>query len=138
MPTEEQKSGVHEKAVEDPTAPFQYGTDAHTLILYTNKNKGPFTIQAYVENRGIVQITNVGTMNNELKMVIGPNKMLLPDDKTIYITAEIKALLNLNDKAVSKRKDLAEVRKFDPDATGVHVIKIHDDTGEAAKKIVGM
>lgn len=123
---------------EDPTSPFQYGTDAHTLILYTHKNKGPFTIQAYIEKKGIVKITNVGTMNNELKIVVGPNKMLLPDDKQIFVTSEIKALLNLQDRAVSKRRDLAEIKKFDPDATGVHIVKIHDDIAEAAKKIVGM
>lgn len=138
MSNEEKKLEGSEQTVENPTAPFQYGTDAHTLILYANKNKGPFTIQAYIEKKGIVIITNVGTMNNELKMVVGPNKMLLPDDKSIYVTAEIKDLLNLNDRNVSKRKDLAEVKKFDPDATGVHVVKVRGDTSEGAKKIVGM
>ncbi len=137
MPTEEKKIDAPEQTAEDPTAPFQYGIDQYVLILYTNKNKGPFTINAYVKSRGMVEITNIRTMGNELKMVIGVNKLMLPENEPIYITADIKKLLNLDDKVVTKRKDLADVKKFDPDATGVHVVKVQGDTGDAAKKIVG-
>ncbi len=119
---------------EDITAPFQYGVDSHMLILYTNKNKSPFTIQAYIKSKGVIKITNVGTMGNELKMVIGFNKTLLPENEPIYITEDIKKLLNLDERQISKRKT-EEPKKFDADSTGVHVIQT--DTGGPAKKIVG-
>lgn len=67
---------------------YNYGIQAfHLIDLLTKKRQQQYEMKAYIEHRGIVLITNHGTINGEPKIKEGNNLKMIPDT-VIYLTLE--------------------------------------------------
>ena len=67
---------------------YNYGIQSFQLMnLLTGNRQRTYEFKAYIEHRGIVLITNQGTINGEPKIKEGNNMKMIPDT-VIYLTLE--------------------------------------------------